>query len=204
MEPKVLAQTAEFWALDKPAGWLCVPGRHPSAPVLIDWVRQNLGQAWVCHRLDLGTSGVWLVAKTPEAHREACQWFESHRARKQYLFLAHGLPGLPVMRLDAPIENQKAITQIEVRERFSSRNGFLGLARPQSGRRHQIRIHLSQAGHPIWGDERYGSHYVANAVSISRTALHAAVLEVPGGLRFESPLPADFNSWLEDARRGNS
>lgn len=192
--PSVLAQNDRFWAILKPAGWLCVRGRHPGAPVLIDWVRRELGEAWVCHRLDLDTSGVWLVARSAEAHREAGAWFEGHRIKKEYVFLAEGTPKLPVMRLDAPIEGQKCLTQIQLTRKIAG--GFYGVARPQSGRRHQIRIHLSGAGHPIWGDVRYGS----SRKDISRTALHARVLELPGGERFEAPLPPDIAQWLEASR----
>jgi 23S rRNA-/tRNA-specific pseudouridylate synthase len=181
--------------IDKPPGWLCVPGRSPGTPVLIDWVRSTLGEAWVCHRLDLETSGVWLVARTASFHKLAGSWFEQHRMRKQYRFIADGLPGLPVLRLDAPIEGQRSVTQIEVLEVWKAAQAFLGVARPQSGRRHQIRIHLSQAGHPIWGDRRYAS----SRTEIARTALHASVLELPDGRRFESPLPADFE---QACRRG--
>ncbi len=189
--PKVLHTDPDCWVIDKPAGWLCVPGRKPGVPVLIDWVRRELGEAWVCHRLDLETSGVWLVARTAEFHRRAGAWFESHAIRKQYLFIADGVPALPVLRLDAPIEGLRSVTQVEVREILQGTQAFLGLARPQSGRRHQIRIHLSQAGHPIWGDRRYGS----TREEVSRTALHAWKLELPDGRKFEAPVPADFEEW---------
>lgn len=171
-----------------------MPGRHPTAPVLIEWVRRELGPAWVCHRLDLETSGVWLVARTAEAHREAGGWFEGHRIKKEYVFLAEGTPRLPVLRLDAPIEGHKSVTQVQVLERF--KGGFHGVARPQSGRRHQIRIHLSGVGHPIWGDTRYGSR----REDIVRTALHARSLELPTGERFEAPIPSDMAGWIEAAR----
>jgi len=187
--PSLAAETPDFWVIDKPAGWLCVPGRDRASPVLQDWVRDRWGKAWVCHRIDRGTSGLWLVARNADAHREACGWFERHEIKKEYAFLAEGRPRLPVLRMAEPIEGKPSVTQVELKERLV--NGFLGIARPQSGRRHQIRIHLSQAGHPIWGDLEYGSH----RKDVGRTMLHAAVLVLPTGQRFESPLPADFEAW---------
>jgi 23S rRNA-/tRNA-specific pseudouridylate synthase len=205
--PGVLAETQDFWVIDKPAGWLSVPGRSGEGvrrlPVLVDWVRENLGPAWVCHRLDVGTSGVWLVARNQQAHRTANGWFEQHQVKKEYLFLASGQPALPVLRLDAPIDGARSVTQVQVRERWVESNGFLGIARPQSGRRHQIRIHLSGVGHPLWGDLSYGSTRTqVGGLGISRPALHASRLELPDGQVFECPLARDFEAWLGAAQKG--
>src|SRR5579885_2930882 len=92
--PRVLARTPEWWAIDKPAGWLSVPPSQPlvqPAPVVSEWVRAlGEGEAFSVHRLDIETSGVLLLARTPQAHARANAWFQKHEVRKLYHFLASG------------------------------------------------------------------------------------------------------------------
>ncbi len=203
LEPRLIARTDDWCVVDKPPRWLSVQGRS-ERPVLVDWLRHHHGDIWVVHRLDEETSGVMLFARSDAAHRKACDWFARHEVRKVYEFLAAGLPRLPVFRVDLPIEEKPSSTQVEVVERFGSgeRRGFLGRARPVTGRRHQIRIHLSRSGHPLWGDRRYeGSAMPAPGIEVERVALHARSLSLPSGEVFESPWPADFSGWVEQARR---
>jgi 23S rRNA-/tRNA-specific pseudouridylate synthase len=147
------------------------------------------------HRLDLETSGVLLLARTPEAHAKASSWFQKHEVRKLYHFLAsgQGLPE-PTMRVTEPIRGKPATTLLEARERLD-RGTFLGWARPLSGRRHQIRIHLSSLGRPLLGDREYGG-----SEAFERVALHAARLELPSGERFEAPWPGDFERWHRELK----
>ena len=116
-EPALLAETPDWIALAKPAGWLTIPGRDPAsrAPVLKAWVDERFGRSFVVHRLDLETSGVILFARTEESHRRAGGWFQSHETRKHYDFLAQGSPKLPVFRVDLPIEGSPSRTQLEVK-----------------------------------------------------------------------------------------
>jgi 23S rRNA-/tRNA-specific pseudouridylate synthase len=201
MEPRILATTENWWVIDKPAGWLSIPPSQPSAaerPVISDWVR-GLGQgdAFAVHRLDVETSGVLLLARTPEAHARANDWFAKHEVRKLYHFLASG-SGLPepTMRVNAPVRGKPATTLLESREKLGAK-AFLGWARPLTGRRHQIRLHLSGLGRPILGDREYGGD-----PAFDRVALHAARLELPSGERFEAPWPADFDRWHRELKDG--
>ena len=197
VEPILISESADWVVVNKPAGWLTIPGRDPAsqASIVSEWASLKYGRIWVVHRLDLETSGVLLLARTAEAHRKAGLWFQRHEVRKLYEFLAQGSPTRPVFRVDLPIEGGPSRTQFEVNERFTS--AFLGRAIPLSGRRHQIRIHLSHAGHPILGDPRYGGgKELAN-----RVALHARKLSLPGGEVFEAEWPGDFSGWVEQLRR---
>ncbi|NDD91126.1 RNA pseudouridine synthase [bacterium] len=204
-EPRLINQTPQWWVVDKPAHWLSVPGRSEK-PVVLEWLRQKHGEAWVVHRLDEETSGVMLFARSEAAHRLACQWFTEHSVRKVYEFLAQGSPRLPVFKVNQAIEGKPSSTQVEVQERFALSAGaapecFVGRARPLTGRRHQIRIHLSGSGFPICGDRKYGGAFsLAPGVEVARVALHASSLGLPSGEAFESPWPADFSQWVSQFR----
>ena len=206
--PKLIAETPDFWVVDKPAGWLTKapdharPGRA-AEPVLHQWLsRDRSAKAWVIHRLDRETSGLVLFARSADAHRRACLWFEKRQAKKLYDCLASGTAGAPVLRFDAPIEGKRCLTQVECVKQGPT--AFLGRVRLETGRRHQIRIHLSRAGHPLLGDSRYGGPSDwspaagAPAMRVGRVALHARRLELPEGAgAWESPWPRDFALWAE-------
>jgi len=200
VSPKILHEDPDFCVLDKPAGWLSVPGRS-AGPVLSEWLEQAecsplRGQkAWVVHRLDRDTTGVILFARNADAHRRACMAFENRETRKIYECLAQGSPLLPVFRVADPIEGAPSQSQVEVLKQ--GKLGFHARVRIFTGRRHQIRIHLANRGHSVWGDVRYGGAVRVAGVDITRVALHACVLEIQGIGRFEAPLPADIIQWSE-------
>ena len=203
-EPKILFLSPRWVVVDKPAVWLTIPGRSgPEVPVLLDWVRKQHGPVWVVHRLDLETSGVVLFARSAQDHADANTWFGQRKVKKVYQCLAQGSVHAPFFKVSEPIEGQASSTQFEVNEKF--KGFFLAKALPRTGRRHQIRIHLSQSGYPILGDSSYGGprdvQTESGLMSVPRVALHAHVLELPSGEKFESPLPADFLEWLEILRK---
>ncbi|MGZ3687195.1 MAG: RluA family pseudouridine synthase [Bdellovibrionota bacterium] len=205
MHPKLLQKTPRWLVLDKPAGWLTVPGRElPGVPILSEWARENHGPVWVVHRLDRETSGVILLALSAEAHHEANDWFSSHEVRKFYDCLAIGRAEAPMFVVKEPVGGQSASSQIEVRETFGP--AFLARVRPTTGRRHQIRIHLAARGHPLLGDPTYGGTRElrlrgGESMSIPRVALHASRLELPGGEKFEAPWAEDFQAWVARLRQ---
>jgi 23S rRNA-/tRNA-specific pseudouridylate synthase len=205
-QPSVLAQTAEWLACFKPAGWLTIPGRQTEAPVFSEWAEREHGPVWVVHRLDRETSGVCLLARTAEAHRKASLWFQKHEVRKAYDFLAVGRPRAPMLKLKVAIEGAPSVTQVEGREAFE--NCFLGRAVPLTGRRHQIRIHLAGEGHPILGDPTYeGPREIrvgSSPMGVGRVALHAARLELPSKEIFEAPWSEDFSAWVARLRKERS
>jgi 23S rRNA pseudouridine1911/1915/1917 synthase len=206
--PQQITLTEKWLALSKPAGWLTIPGRDPGAQgILSEWAQQNYGRIWVVHRLDRDTSGIVLFARSAQDHAQANEWFEKRKMKKIYDCIAAGKPATPIFKLNAPIRGDSALTQVEVRERFIA--AFLARVRPLTGRRHQIRIHLSQKGYPLLGDVKYGGprEVSVDAVGlvtqiISRVALHAASLELPSGEKFEAPWPLDFKGWVDALRRG--
>lgn len=157
--PQILALTESWIAISKPPGWLSIPGRaQPTLthserpPVLSIWLKENFGQVWIVHRIDQDTSGVILFARTREAHQRANSWFEKRQVKKTYTCLASGNPLSPILKFTNPISGAASTTQMEVKERFEL--CFLAKVQISSGRRHQIRIHLSQHGFPLLGDSR--------------------------------------------------
>lgn len=204
-EPLLIRETSEWIVLDKPAGWLSITGRsgRDDRPVLFEWAKKHHGQLWVVHRLDVETSGVILFARSEEAHRRANQWFENQDVKKRYecLTMPGTSPTAPVFKVQTPIEGKPSVTQFEVREKFSA--ALLVSARPMSGRRHQIRIHLAEKGLPILGDLTYGGPRQVQEITVDRVALHACELNLPTGERFEAPRREDFESWLETLRKSS-
>src|SRR5688500_13416188 len=108
MTPRAIAKTSDWLVVDKPAGWLTIPGRDPGASesVLSAWAERELGgeKAWVVHRIDRETSGLVLFARNAEAHRTANEWFERHRVKKLYHLIAQGVPASPLFKLTHAIE----------------------------------------------------------------------------------------------------
>src|SRR4029077_9047960 len=129
------------------------PGEDPDRPGIV-------------HRLDAGTSGLMVVGKDEAGYRGLSEQFRRHDVDRRYLALVRGKLANDHVVIDAPLERRgarivarattgkAAETEVEVRERFE--RATLVEARPRTGRTHQIRVHLSAAGHPILGDRRYG------------------------------------------------
>lgn len=177
----------------------------------------------IVHRLDRGTSGVMVVAKNDAAHQALSRQFHDREVEKEYIALVWGLVQAG-RRIDAPIgrdpgDRQKMSTRARrARSAVTRVTWALNLKGVSlihvaiaTGRTHQIRVHLSAIGHPIVGDATYGGVHrrVANDVRavqrLERPFLHAARLAFthPTGdrkMEFESPLPADLQSVLDDIR----
>jgi 23S rRNA pseudouridine1911/1915/1917 synthase len=164
----------------------------------------------IVHRLDAGTSGLMVVAKTDEAFAALRERFRRHDVERRYLALARGVVETDAFAVEAalgrraarivvdPTEGRRAETRFEVRRRFP--RATLLEAAPATGRTHQIRVHLAAVGHPILGDRRYGGG-AHDALGLDRPFLHSWSIrfEHPIGgrtIRLEEPLPPDLRRAL--------
>ncbi|HVQ29900.1 MAG TPA: RluA family pseudouridine synthase [Vicinamibacteria bacterium] len=232
----VVYEDEDLLVVDKPAGLVVHPG--PGTPrgtlvnALLGQVRDLSGiggvlRPGIVHRLDKGTSGLLLVAKTDAAHRDLALQFSGRSVEKEYLALVLGVPRARTGAIDAPIgrdpRDRKRMSVSaprgrEARSTFAVVESFDGAAllrvRIHTGRTHQIRVHLSSLGHPVAGDATYGGTRTpssraaaARAVlqGLARPALHAARLafrhpRTGERLSFESALPPDLEGALAALR----
>jgi 23S rRNA pseudouridine1911/1915/1917 synthase len=218
---EILYQDAALIAVNKPAGLVVHAGAGAHSGTLVNRLVHRFAslsqvggdlRPGIVHRLDRGTSGVLLVARTDAAHRALAEQFASRTVEKTYLGLVEGRVRADSGRIAKPIardpvhrtrmtarlgQGREALTDYRVIERFD-RFTYLEV-RIGTGRTHQIRVHLSNLGHPVAGDRLYG------AKSGPRIFLHAwriGFLSPATGERVtvEAPLPVELEQWLASLR----
>lgn len=206
--------------VDKPAGLVVHPGSGnwdgTLANALLHHAPQLAGvaRAGIVHRLDKDTSGLLAVAKTPQAQTDLVRQLQARTVRREYLALVEGviarggkidapLGRHPVKRTSMAViaAGKRALTHYDVRERFA--DCTLLWCRLETGRTHQIRVHLASLKHPVVGDRTYGRRH---GIAFPRQALHAWRLALAHPLtgeplHWEAPLPADFAALLASLRR---
>jgi len=206
-EPVVVFEDADLVVADKPAGLVTAPTPESDRGNLLDALgrRPGAGPVWLVHRIDRMTSGLLVFARTPEANRALGDRFARHDVEREYVAVVAGeLAG--DQTIDRPIAGKRAVTHVRVVERLAG--ATMIRARLETGRTHQIRLHLAGLGHPVLGDHQHGGETARRfAPRPPRMALHAAVLgfahpRTGEPLRFESPLPADLAGWLAAIRIG--
>ena len=206
----------------KPAGLVVHAGSGTrETPTLVDAL-QSMGvplaagadvtRPGIVHRLDRGTSGLLVVAKTTAAREGLVATFQRHDVDRRYWVVADGVPDPPGATIDAPIaraqsnrtkftvaaSGRRAVTHYDVAEAFG--RAAVLTVRLETGRTHQVRVHLSAIGHPVAGDTVYGASAALRAeLGLTRPALHAAhlgfthpVTREP--IELDEPLPADLRA----------
>ena len=215
----VVHEDADLIVVDKPAGLVVHPGAGQDSGTLVNGLLarypeiRDVGQAdrpGIVHRLDKGTSGLLLVARSGRAYDELVAMLAAHEVDRRYRALVWGVPGSPTGLIDAPIgrsarertrmavtvRGKPARTWYEVVRSYSQPVEVTEVVcRLETGRTHQIRVHLASIGHRVVGDARYGGE--RQSLPIPRPFLHAESLAlghpVTGeGLTFRSPLPDDL------------
>jgi 23S rRNA pseudouridine1911/1915/1917 synthase len=218
---EVVYEDEHLLVIDKPAGLVVHPAAGHEGETLVNRL-VGLGAAGgdparpgIVHRLDRGTSGLLLVARSETAYERLSAAIRERQVERRYLALVRGAPKSRTGRIDAAIGRDRtdrtrrsidtetprdAVTWFAVRERLGERT--LLEVRLETGRTHQIRVHLEAIGLPVSGDPVYGA---ARDLGLDRQFLHAHALAFDHPttgtrLAFESPLPSDLASALEKAR----
>lgn len=232
----IVYEDEEIIVVNKPAGMVTHPGAGAASGTLANGLVYYLNQIGrqpprrggasrpgIVHRLDVGTSGLIVVAKTDRAHLNLAEQFESRSVRKRYMALVYGALREDSGKIEAPIgrdprnrvkmavtrDGRQAVTLYRVAERFDE---FTLLdVEIKTGRTHQIRVHLAHIKHPVVADSTYGAGR-ANSVKsaklraavarLDRPFLHAARLgfahPVTGEwMEFNVPLPVELRAFLE-------
>jgi 23S rRNA pseudouridine1911/1915/1917 synthase len=230
----VLYEDSDLAVINKPAGLVCHAGAGVRTGTLVNALLYRMGpmetgdpgRPGIVHRLDKFTSGVMLVAKNKSAHRNLSQQFKNREVRKEYWAMVHGVPspasGTIALPLGRDPNNRKKISTRARRKRTAvthyrilEEHGFVSLLviHIETGRTHQIRVHLAQRGHPVVGDSLYGPNRLQNlpggiakaAKDLQRPFLHSHRLEFhhpQSGepLAFDSPLPPELEQFLAAVR----
>ena len=226
---QVVYEDSEIVVIDKPAGLVVHPGAgNPDATLantILHHYPENrmLARAGIVHRLDKGTTGLLVVARTESTRQKLIKDLEARTIHRHYLALVHGRP-VAGGKVDEPIgrhlkdrrrmavsnKGKPAVTHYRIERRYDFHT--LLRVRLETGRTHQIRVHLAHAGLPLVGDPLYGgrprmpprasTELATQLRSFDRQALHAAELSIthPDSgtrLKWESALPKDFQQLLK-------
>ena len=225
----ILFEDATLMVIDKPAGLVVHPGSGNWQGTMLNALLAHapelagIPRAGIVHRLDKDTSGLLVVAKTLAAQTDLVRQLQARTVHREYLALASGkmerggcvdapIGRHPVQRTKMAVVagGRSARTHYRVVELFVRGTGRATLleCRLDTGRTHQIRVHLASIGHPLVGDPVYGNRKspAANSIQFRRQALHAArlaFLHPASGeeAAFDSPLPMDFANLLDSLRK---
>ena len=222
MDLRIAFEDEHLLVVDKPAGLVVHPAPGHATGTLVHGLLaldveggEEPERPGIVHRLDRDTSGLLVVARSQEAHRRLQELVRERAVEREYLALVVGRPRSRAGRIEAPIGRDRhdpvrhsldtdspreAVTHFEVAEQLA-RHTLLRVTL-ETGRTHQIRVHLEAIGLPVAGDPVYGR---PGELGLERQFLHAARLAFPhpvAGARIEceSPLPSDLAAALEQAR----
>jgi 23S rRNA pseudouridine1911/1915/1917 synthase len=197
---EILYEDDALLFLDKPPDIVVQRSYDPNEPVLLEQAEAHGGRLFLMQRLDRGTSGVIFFSKLSEINAKLTRQFETKQIRKRYLALCEGelaenqtvdtsIARIGPISFGVREEGKRALTSIRILR--ATRRGSLVEVALQTGRTHQIRVHLAAIGHPIIGDWLYGTR------NAPRPMLHAAELALMhpltnAPLRVSAPPPGDF------------
>jgi 23S rRNA pseudouridine1911/1915/1917 synthase len=235
----VVHEDADIIVIDKPAGMVVHPAPGNPDRTLVNALIAHCGRSLsgiggvrrpgIVHRIDKDTSGLLVAAKNDAAHRQLSEAFRNHEMERAYLCVVWGVPVPSKGEIQGNIGRhpthrkrmavlrsggKKALTRYRVLQRFGEALSLVE-CRLETGRTHQIRVHMASIGHPLVGDRTYGRarrpgsragkdvERAALAADFPRQALHAAILGIhhpatQKEMRWESPLPEDLRELVRN------
>jgi len=227
----IVYEDADLIVVDKPAGLVVHPAAGNPDGTLVNALLHHcagglsgiggVARPGIVHRIDKDTSGLLVVAKTDLAHEGLAKQFATHSIGRRYLAVVAGRPSPPAGRIEGaigrhPVHRKKmdivspgkgkhAVTHYRTLQPL--KDAALVECRLETGRTHQVRVHMASSGHPLLGDPLYGrtraSHRdVLKSLGFGRQALHARSLQLvhprtQENLAFESPVPSDIQELIE-------
>lgn len=228
IELDIIYEDADIIVVNKPKGMVVHPAPGNWSGTLVNALMYHCGDSLsgingeirpgIVHRIDKDTSGLLVVAKNDRAHQSLAEQIKVHSARRQYYAVVYGTPKESKGTVNAPIARhpvdrkkmaivaggREAITHYEVLEQYSGYSYLTFLL--ETGRTHQIRVHMAHIGHPIIGDLLYGPS--KDPWKLQGQCLHAGALSLTHPITgermtFEAPLPAYFTNVLQKLRSQN-
>ena len=223
---KIVYEDEDIVVIDKPKGMVVHPAAGNYSGTLVNALMEYCGDSLsdingvirpgIVHRIDKDTSGLLVVAKNNSAHEKLSELLKTHDIKRVYFAVVEGIIREDSGKIDAPIgrhpadrkkmavntkNGRNAVTHFKVLERFGN-NTYVEVEL-ETGRTHQIRVHMSYIGYPIVGDEVYGRRKQVH--DIKGQALHAGKLQfvhpsTGKAMEFQSPLPPYFSKLLEELR----
>ncbi len=237
----VVYEDEALLVINKQAGLVVHPGAGNHTGTLVNALLHHCGDSLsgiggvlrpgIVHRLDKDTTGLMVVAKSDAAHQGLANQLSDRTLRREYVALAWKVPMLPVGHIDAPLgrspsdrlkmavirrDGRHAVTHYKVRERYHDAASLID-CRLETGRTHQVRVHLAHIGHPLAGDPLYGLQATAQralmkkagmtmealeaVIRFPRQALHAGRIGfihplTEQEMAFEAPIPQDFDTLI--------
>lgn len=202
--PTLVADETDYSVWYKPKGMLSQGSKWGDHTTLNRWIEMHyrFGEepdarpCWIVHRLDKATDGLMLIAHTKKAAQQLTRQFENHQVQKTYRARVHGHFPAAQQHYREPIHGKPAISHARLCDFDSATETSQVEVRIETGRKHQIRRHLSQAGFPIVGDRLYGDA-AENAMDLQLTAVQLVLLTP------NLDIMADYH-WPNDPSRANS
>lgn len=229
MDIEIVYEDDDIIIINKPKGMVVHPGNGNYSKTLVNGLMythkgklsaiNGVVRPGIVHRIDKDTSGIIVVAKNDKAHKKLSEAFKVHNITRKYIAIVKGIIDKDNIKIDLPIgrnesdrikmavtnkNSRNAITYIKVLERFKKSGYTLVEATLETGRTHQIRVHMSYIGHPLLGDEVYSKSN--NEFGIHGQMLHAKVLgfvhpTTGEYVEFEHEEPEEFKKVLEKLKQ---
>lgn len=223
---QILHQDRDLLIINKPAGMVVHPAAGHAGGTLVNALLHHCDdlagiggtlRPGIVHRIDKDTSGLLVVTKNDASHQHLSEQFSRHSIKRRYLALIHGQLPSATGTIDQPLgrhprqrkkisskatRSKRAVTRWTVLDYFSNHNLSLIQLELETGRTHQIRVHLSESGHPLVGDPLYGRR--AEAASITDPKLRTLIQQLPGQalhaatLGFIHPRTGDYLEFSSD------